>query len=246
MTIPASRDQLKDWCKRQLGWPVHDIEIDDDQLDDNIDSAIQYFQDFHFDGMERWYLKHQITEDDKTNGWITIPDSIFGVTRVFPVSSSSMNVNMFDLRYQIRLHDLFDFTSTSYVNWIITQQHIRMLDMLFAGEIPLRYTRHTNKLYLDYNWGKANAGEYLIIEGYVIVDPNTYTKVYNDRLLKRLAVAHVKRQWASNMRKYVNMELPGGVILNAEKFYAEADAEIKEVEQLIRDTYEEPPAFIIG
>lgn len=246
MSSPASREELKEWCLRQCGYPTHDINIDEAQLDDNIDSALQYFQDFHFDGMEKTYLKHQVTAEDKVNGYLPITTNIFGVTRVFPFGNSSITTNMFDLRYQMRLHDLFDFTSTSYVNYVITQQHIRMLDMLFSGEIPIRFNRHTDRLHLDYTWSKIDVGEYFIIECYAIVDPNTFTKVYNDRLLKRLATAHVKRQWANNMRKYVNMELPGGVIMNAEKFYQESNDEIDKLELLIRDTHEEPPRFIIG
>ena len=246
MSVPASREDLKNWCLKQLGHPVHDINIDLDQLDDNIDSALQYFQDFHFDGMERWYLKHAITADDITNQYIPITGNIFGVTRVFPFNSSGVRMNMFDLRYQMRLNDLANFTATSYVYFVQTQQHIRMLDMLFAGEIPIRYNRHTDKLYLDYDWSKVVAGQYFIVEGYVIVDPAVYPKVYNDRLLKRLATAHVKRQWASNMRKYVNLELPGGVIMNAEQFYKESQEEIDKVEELIRLTHEEPPMMVIG
>lgn len=246
MSVPITREQLKEWCLRQLGHPVHEINIDEAQLDDNIDSAMQYFQDFHFDGMEKYYLKHQVTQDNKTNGWIPLTNNIFGVTRIFPFGTTNATMNMFDLRYQLRLHDLFDFTSTSYVNYVITQQHIRMLDLLFTGEIPLRFNRHTDRLYIDYNWSKVTVGEYFIIECYVIVSPDEYPKVYNDRLLKRLATAHVKRQWASNMRKYVNMELPGGVIMNAEAFYKEAQEEIDKVEALIRDTHEEPPAMVIG
>jgi hypothetical protein len=246
MSVPASREDLKNWCLKQLGHPVHDINIDLDQLDDNIDSALQYFQDFHFDGMERWYLKHAITADDITNQYIPITGNIFGVTRVFPFNSSGVRMNMFDLRYQMRLNDLANFTATSYVYFVQTQQHIRMLDMLFAGEIPIRYNRHTDKLYLDYDWSKVVVGQYFIVEGYVIVDPNVYTKVYNDRLLKRLATAHVKRQWASNMRKYVELELPGGAKMNAEQFYKEAQEEIERVEELIRTTYECPPEIVIG
>lgn len=246
MSVPNSRETLKNWCLRQLGHPVVQINIDDDQLDDCMDSAMQYFQDFHFDSMELWYTKHQITAQNKIDRYIDIPNNIFGVTRIFPLNSTSANMNMFDLRYQLRLNDLYNFTSGQYSSFVITQQHLRTLDMLFSGEQPLRYNRHTDKLYIDMNWDKVNAGEYLIIQGYVIVSPDEYTKVYNDRLLKRLATSHVKRMWANNMRKYVNMKLPGDVVMNAEAFYAEAEQEIATVEQLIRDTHEEPPAFFMS
>jgi hypothetical protein len=247
MGIPTSREQLKDWCLRQLGFPVIEINVDDDQVDDRIDEAFQYFQQFHFDGVELTYTKHQITSTDIANKWIPISNQIVGVTRIFPVAASNATVNMFDLRYQLRLHELYDFTSTSYVNYVLTMQHIRTLDMLFSGEQPIRFNRHTNRLYLDWNWTQfAQAGEFIIIEGRVITDPDTYNRVYNDMMLKRLATAYIKRQWGANMSKFAGMQLPGGITMNGIQIYQDAVNEIKELEQQIRDTYEEPPAFIMG
>lgn len=247
MAIPATRDQHKDWCLRQLGFPVLDINVDDDQVDDAVDQALQYFQDFHFDAVERWYLKHQITSTDKTNKYIPITDNIIGVTRIFPVSSTNASVNMFDLRYQLRLHELYDFTSTSYVNYVLTQQHIRTLDLLFSGEVPIRFNRHSNKLYIDWDWNyDIDIDEWLVIEGYIIIDPADYTKVWNDRLLKKLSTAYIKKQWGTNMKKFQGMQLPGGIMMNGQQIYNEAIQEIQEVEQLIRNTFEAPPEFILG
>jgi hypothetical protein len=247
MAIPTTRDQHKDWCLRQLGFPVLDINVDDDQVDDAVDQALQYFQDFHFDAVERWYLKHQLTETDKTNKYIPITDNIIGVTRIFPVGSTNASVNMFDLRYQLRLHELYDFTSTSYVNYVLTQQHIRTLDLLFSGEVPIRFNRHSNKLYIDWDWNyDLDVGEWLIIEGYIILDPADYTKVWNDRLLKKLSTAYIKKQWGTNMKKFQGMQLPGGIMMNGQQIYNEAVQEIQDIEQLIRNTHEEPPQFILG
>jgi hypothetical protein len=247
MTIPTTRDQHKDWCLRQLGFPVLEINVDDDQVDDAVDQALQYFQDFHFDAVERWYLKHQLTEENKTNKYIPISDNIIGVTRIFPVGSTNASVNMFDLRYQLRLHELYDFTSTSYVNYVLTQQHIRTLDLLFSGEVPIRFNRHSNKLYIDWDWNyDLDVGEWLIIEGYIILDPADYTKVWNDRLLKKLSTSYIKKQWGTNMKKFQGMQLPGGIMMNGQQIYNEAVQEIQEIEQLIRDTHEEKPMFLIG
>lgn len=246
MSIPETRDQLKEWCLRQLGHPVLEINVDDDQLDDRIDEALQYFQQFHYDGVERTYVKHELTPDDLANGWIPVDDSIIAITKIWPVSTTNATINMFDLRYQLRLHELYDFTSTSYVNYVLTMQHIRTLDMLFSGEQPIRFNRHTNKVYLDANWSMLHVGEFVVAEGYVIIDPESYTKVYNDRMLKRLATAYIKRQWGTNMKKFSGMQLPGGVMMNGQQIFDEADVEIKELEQQIRDTFEEPPNFIMG
>lgn len=248
MAIPASRAQLKDWCLRQLGAPVLDINVDDDQVEDRIDEALQYFQDFHFDGTERGYFKHQITSDDITNNYIPVANQgIVGVTRIFPLSTTNASVNMFDMRYQLRLHDLWDFTSVSYVNYVLTMQHIRTLDMLFSGEQPIRFNRHTDKLYIDWNWSQSGiVGEYIIVECYYIADPANYSKVWNDRMLKKLATAYIKRQWGNNMKKFGGMQLPGGITMNGQQIYNEADEEIAKLEEQIRLTYEKPPEFMIG
>ena len=247
MAIPASREQLKDWCLRELGFPVIEINVDDDQVEDRIDQAFQYYQQFHYDGVERYYMKYQITQDDKDNKYVPIPDTIIGVNRIFPIGSTNASVNMFDLRYQLRLHELYDFTSTSYVNFVLTQQHIRTLDMLFSGETPIRFNRHTNKLFIDQNWiSGVTVDEWIIIESFIIIDPNTYTKVYNDLMLKKLATAYIKKQWGSNMKKFGGMQLPGGITMNGQQIYNEAVDEIKDLEDRIRDTWEEPPQFLVG
>lgn len=246
MATPATREEFKEWCLRELGHPVIEINVDDDQVDDRIDEALQYFRDFHYDGVERIYKKHQITQDNINNGYIPIPDHIIGVNRMFPMTSSNASVNMFDLRYQLRLHELYDFTSTSYVNYVLTMQHIRTLDLLFAGEQPIRFNRHTGKLFIDMNWAQANVGQYLIIECFEILDTDTYPKVWSDRMLKKYATALIKKQWGNNMKKFGGMQLPGGITMNGQQIFDEAVNEIKELEQLIRDTYEEPPQFLMG
>lgn len=246
MSIPATKEEFKDWCLRRLGAPVLQINCDDEQIDDCIDDALQYFHDYHHNGTEKFYTKHLITEEDKTNQYIPITNNVIGVTRIFPVSTTNASVNMFDLRYQLRLHELYDFTSTSYVNYVLTMQHIRTLDMLFSGEQPIRFNKHMNKLFIDWDWENSiDVGEYIIIECYVIVDPDEYADVYNDRNLKKLATAYIKRQWGSNLKKYNGMQLPGGIIMNGQQIYDEAIQEIAQVEAEIRDG-EYPPQFILG
>jgi hypothetical protein len=245
MAIPTNREQLKDWCLRQLGHPVININIDDDQLDDRIDEAFQYFQDFHFDGVERWYVPHEITADDVANKYISIPDNIIGVTRILSIGSATVR-NMFDLQYQMRLNDLTLLTTGSIVYFTQMQQHLRLLDMTFNGEQPVRFNRHTNRLYIDMNWEKVSVGDFLIVEGFIVIDPNSFNKVYNDRMLKRLATALIKKQWGNNMKKYNGMQLVGGIALNGQQIHDEAVQEIAEIEALIRSTYEEPPQFMVG
>jgi len=176
MAKPATRAQFKDYCLRRLGHPVIEINVDDDQVDDRIDDAIQFFHDYHFDGCEKIYMKHQFTQADIDRRWIYCPDPIIFVHSVLPFDDSSSSVNMFDLRYQLRLHDLYDFTSVSYVSYEITMQHIRTLNLLFSGTPQFRFNRHQNRLMLDIDWTRdAQLGKYVIIECYRALVPETIT-----------------------------------------------------------------------
>lgn len=176
MATPRTRAEFKDYCLRRLGWPVIDINVDEDQVEDRIDDALQYFHDYHFDGTEKIFMKHQITQADIDRGWIYCPDAVTFVTGVFPFDDSNSSINMFDLRYQLRLHDLYDFTSVSYVSYEITMQHIRTLNLLFSGTPQFRFNRKQNKVFLDIDWSRdLKVGEYVIVECYRIMNPETVT-----------------------------------------------------------------------
>jgi len=176
MAKPTTRSEFKDYCLRRLGHPVIQINVDDDQVDDRIDDALSFFHDYHFDGCEKMYMKHQITEADKARRWIYCPDAVISVTGIMPFDSSSSSVNMFDLRYQLRLHDLYDFTSVSYVSYEITMQHIQTLNMLFSGTPQFRFNRKQNKVFLDVNWDTdLMVGEYVILECYRKLSPDVFT-----------------------------------------------------------------------
>jgi hypothetical protein len=173
---PATRQEFKDYCLRRLGFPVIEINVDDDQVEDRVDEALQFFEDFHFDGTEKLYMKHKIQQADIDRGWIYCPDPVIFVTGVFPFDDSNSSVNMFDLRYQLRLHDLYDFTSVSYVSYEITMQHIRTLNLLFSGTPQFRFNRKQNKLFLDVDWTRdLSVGEYVVVECYRAMRPDTIT-----------------------------------------------------------------------
>lgn len=250
--MPAVNDRqsFKDYCLRRLGFPVIDINVDEDQIEDRVNDALQYWTDYHYDGMQKVYYIHKLTDDDINNKYLDMsPDvvkdnannsvSIVGVTRVFPIQDSQATVNMFDLRYQLRLNELYDFTSASYINYTLTQQHLRSLEIMFTGEVPIRFQRHTNKLFIDWNWGRAAApsGMIVIMECYTTLNPDHYHDVWNDRWLKEYATALIKRTWGNNMKKFSGMQLPGGVLLNGDKIYEEAESEIKALEAEMEDRY---------
>ena len=176
MAQPTTRQQFIDYCKRRLGFPVIDINVDDDQISDRVDDALQFFEDYHFDGVEKMYMKHQITQADIDRRWIYCPDAVTYVVGMFPFDDSNASINMFDLRYQLRLHDLYDFTSVSYVSYEITMQHIRTLNLLFSGTPQIRFNRKQNKIFLDIDWSRdISVGNYVVIDCYRAIRPATIT-----------------------------------------------------------------------
>ena len=176
MAQPTTRQQFIDYCKRRLGFPVIDINVDDDQISDRVDDALQFFEDYHFDGVEKMYMKHLITQADIDRRWIYCPDAVTYVVGMFPFDDSNSSINMFDLRYQLRLHDLYDFTSVSYVSYEITMQHIRTLNLLFSGTPQIRFNRKQNKIFLDIDWSRdISVGNYVVIDCYRAIRPATIT-----------------------------------------------------------------------
>jgi hypothetical protein len=246
MAVPSSRSEFKEYCLRTLGKPVLEINVDDDQAEDRIDQALKYYWDYHFDGAEKVYYKHQVTAQDKLNKYITLPENIIGAVNIFDIGDALNTNNMFNIRYQIALNDLYTLTSVSMVPYYMALQHIQMLEYLLVGRQPIRYNRHTDKLYVDMDWNKLEDNHYLIVEAYQVVDPDTYTDVWGDRWLAQYATALIKRQWGTNMKKFEGMTLPGGIKFNGQKIYDEADEEIKELEKEMISSYSLPVTDMIG
>lgn len=260
MAIPNSKSTLKEYCLRNLGKGAVQINITDDQADDRLDEALQYFSHYYYDGIEKMYLKYKITAADITRGsenitttatdvadssitasfqegknFIPMPDSVVSVLNIFSFDNAATN-NMFDIRYQLRLNDLYDFSSTSIIHYEMTMQHLDYLSHLLVGETPIRFYEHQGRLYLDMNVdGDVNKDEYLIIECYRKIDPDTYTDMYNNMHLKRYATSLIKRQWGTNLSKFQNVALLGGVTYNGEQIYSQAQEEIERLETYIEN-----------
>jgi hypothetical protein len=268
MATPSTREGLKQYALRALGKPVIEINVDDDQLEDRIDEALQYYAQYHYDAIRRTYLKYQYTQEDKDriisnstesvtknsvttswkegNGFIVVPESVFSVINIFPFSDKG-NLNLFDVRYQLRLNDLYDFSSTSVINYDIVLRHLDFLDHILVGEKPLRFNQNDNRLYIDMDWeNDLQVGEYLVIECYRKLDPDVYTDVYNDMILKRYVTALFKKQWGSNLSKFNGVTMLGGVTLNGQQIFSEALADVQKLEDEIRKSFEMSQPLMIG
>ena len=247
MAIPSSRQQFKDYCKRRLGHPVVDINVDDGQVEDRLDDALRYFQDYHMDGVEKQYMKHQVTQADIDNQYIPIPNAVTGITNVFDIGDSLNTSSLFNIRYQIHLNDLFDFTSSSYINYVTAMRHVEQLEEIFVGKKPIRFNRHTDRLYIDMDW-KADIlpSEHVIIECYRQLNPEEYGDVWGDPWLKKYRTALIKKQWGENLKKFEGMTMPGGITFNGQKIWEEATEEVKMLEDEMMSGYSLPVSDMTG
>ena len=243
MANPASRAQLKEWCLRRLGKPVVEINVDDDQLEDRIDEGLQFYQEYHFDGTEKVYEKHQLTQSDIDNEYLSVGDAYIGISKIFDVSGTS--IGMWDIRYQMRLSDLTTFGTYlggyDLLSYEMRMKNLSMISELLTGKVPIRFNRHANRLYLDWQWSAdAVVGEYIVFEANKIVDPESFTDVYNDMFLKQYITALFKEQWGMNLSKFEGIQMPGGVTLNGRAILDEARAEIEKLREEAQIKYELP------
>jgi hypothetical protein len=246
MATPTTKETFKEYCLRTLGKPVIEINVDDDQVDDRVDEALKYYWDYHFDGSERTFYKYQITDNDKTNKYITMPENIIGAVNLFPIGQGLNTNNLFNIRYQIALNDLYTLTSVSMVPYYMALTHVQFLEQMLVGQQPIRYNRNVNRLHIDMDWNIVNTGDYIIVEAYQIVDPDTYADVWKDRWLLRYATCLIKQQWGANLSKFIGMTLPGGIQFNGQRIYDDATRERGELEREMITSYSLPVTDMIG
>jgi len=232
MAQPTTRQEFKDWVLRKLGAPVIDINVSDEQVDDRIDEAVDYWRDYHYNGSQLVYMKHQITQENKDNGYIDLPTGILGISGIFNMQSSiSTGSGIFNVQYQFVLNNLEDITGYNITNYYMSMSHLEFLQEMLVGKPMIRYNKHVNKLFLDTDPGLLVVVEYIIIEAYDVIDPATYSDVWGDRWLQNYATALVKEQWGANLTKFTGMQLVGGVTFNGEQILSDAREERRLMEE---------------
>jgi|TARA_Y100000004_G_scaffold84535_1_gene94885 hypothetical protein len=282
MAQPASRTELINYCKRQLGAPVLEINVADEQIDDLVDDALQYFQERHFDGVTQTFLKYKITQEDIDRGrarggsnnaagittstatstidgsevtfsfeensnYLQVPPEITGITKVFKFDgSNTVTNNMFSVKYQLFLNDIYYWGSTEILTYAMTKRYLEDIDFALSTDKFIRFNQRQDRLYLDFDWGSATADDYLIIDCYRLLDPSSYSRVWNDSFLKRYVTALIKRQWGQNLIKFQGVKLPGGIELNGRQIYDDAQRDLEVIREQMSNTYELPPYDMIG
>ncbi len=232
MAQPTTREEFKGWVLRKLGAPVIDINVSDEQIDDRVDEAVDFWRDYHYNGSQLVYMKHQITQADKDNGYVELPATILGISGIFNMQSSiSTGGGIFNVQYQFVLNNLEDITGYNITNYFMSMQHLEFLQEMLVGRPMIRYNKHVNRLHIDSGQDAMTVGEYIIIEAYDVIDGTTYADVWSDRFLQNYASALIKEQWGSNLTKFTGMQLVGGVSFNGEQILADAKEERRIMEE---------------
>ena len=247
MAKPNSRSTLQDYCLRNLGAPVIEINVDEDQLEDRTDDALQFYQEYHSDGVIREYLKHELTSTDITNNYITVADSVTNVVRMLKITATSGS-SLFDMGYHMRVNDIFMLQGlgTQMQEYTQSQQKLSLIDHRLNSEEHIRFSRHMNRVHMDEGYGDLGAGDFIVLEVMSIIDPGTYADVFNDLYLKKYLTALIKRQWGANLMKFQDFQLPGGITLNGRQIYEDAIEEIQGLEEECRLIWAMPDNFLMG
>ena len=279
MAQPSSRDGLIDYAKRQLGFPVLEINVADEQFSDLLDDAVQVFHERHYDGMVRMYLKYKVTQDDIDRGqarggnstlgittttttstvglsttfdleenqnYIQIPPSVIGINQIFKTRSDTVYDGLFNIRYQLFLNDLYAFGSIDLLQYSMVQTKLEDITFLLNPNMRYRFNIRQDRLYIDADWAQINVGDYFVIDCFRILDPDDFTRVYNDPFLKRYFTALCKKQWGQNLIKFQGVQLPGGIQLNGRQIYDDGVRELDEIRSKLSSDYEMPPLDMIG
>lgn len=241
MAISQSREDFKLYCLRQLGYPVLEINVAEEQLDDLIDDALQFYRDYHYDGTEHTYLKHEVTQQDIDNKYIPIAENVIGVINLFPLGSL-MGSGMFNVKYQWALNNIHSLSSgfnSSLSHYTMNMEKFAMFEEIFTGKQLFRFNRNKNRLYIDDTWGSGGliVGSYIVAETYVYLDPNTYTEVWNDWWLKKYGTQLFKRAWGTNLKKFQGLQMPGGLQFDGQTIFNEAEEEIKRLESEVINNF---------
>ena len=275
---PKNRGQLINYGLRQLGAPVLEINLDDDQLHDAVDDTVQIYQERHYDGIERMFLKYKITQDDidrgtakgtdgvgivtttgiqtsnvtvsnnfyETSNFLSVPENILGVHKIFKFDSSSISGGMFSIKYQLFLNDLYYFNSVNLLQFAMTKTYLEDIDHLLTTEKQIRFNQRQDRLYLDIDWGAQQLDDFIVIDCFRALDPDTFTQVYNDPFVKLYLTALIKRQWGQNLIKFRGVKLPGGIEMNGREIYDDAVRDLDNIKQRMATEYETPPLDFIG
>jgi hypothetical protein len=183
----------------------------------------------------------------ENSNYLQVPSHVVGVNKVFQFEgSNSIASGMFSIKYQLFLNDIYYWGSTELLTYSMVKTYLEDINFLLTTQKQIRFNKRQDRLYMDIDWSSLTVGQYLVIDCYRMMDPNDYSKVWNDSFLKPYLTSLIKLQWGQNLIKFQGVKLPGGIELNGRQLYDDAQREIETIIEKMSSTYELPPYDLIG
>lgn len=245
MALPLSREEFKQYCLRRLGQGAVTVNITDEQAEDRIDEALYFFREYHDEGIERMFIKIQVTQTDIDNKYVIIPSNVIQIEQVIPLSNITSENSIFSDEYQYWTHNAHEITNSDLQYFVVGMRHLEMIEHTFDYLTPFEYNRITRKLQLFDNWTKFNVDDYLVLLGYVVIDESV-AELWSNRFFMLYATQLMKLQWGENLSKYGGIVMLGGVTFDGTRIRQEAVDDITKLEEEIKTLESAPLGIFIG
>jgi hypothetical protein len=254
MSIPKNRQTFIDHCLRSLGSPVIQINIADEQISDKVDEALRTYQRYHYDAIEHSFFLYKITQKDIDSNYIPITSDVVGIISVMSDSAGNQLTNWMNNLGASMRNMMYDLSFGSGIggcgsigNYSMMMTKISDLSMMFNAGLAWSYHQHMNRLIINEGIStKFAVDDYLMLEIYRVIDPQKYPDVWGDMWLMEYGAALIGRQWGTNLSKYANVQLPGGLTLDGDKIFDRYDAEVKRLEEELDTRWGLPVDFMVG
>lgn len=251
MARPTDRESFKQYCLRKLGHPVIRINVDAEQIEDSIDDALDLFFEYHFDGQVEQYLVHQLTQEQIDSGIITLDDSVYAVNEVRVIQSSTSGIsNPNDMQMQAFFSDIVSkLAGQSIANGVssyyLTMARFSELNRAFKVFTVSQFNLARNQVHI-FSSLNAKAGDVIVMHCGLRTNPTEFPKVWNNKWMKDYTTQLIRLQWYTNLSKYSNVQMIGGVTIDAQGQITDANEKITQLQEKLRSDYEMPPFFFMG
>ena len=273
---PRNRGQLINYGLRQLGAPILQINVDDDQLHDLVDDTVQIYQERHYNGIERMYLKYKVTQEDLDRGRAKGTDGVGIVTTsgISTNSATTVSSQFYETSNFLAVPDtilgvnkIFKFDTSSISGGMFSIKYQLFLnDLYYFNSVELLQYAMT-KTYLEdidfllttdkqIRFNMRQDKLYMDIDWgaqsldtFFVIDcfrAIDTEQIYNSPFVKRYFTALLKKQWGQNLIKFRGTKLPGGIELNGREIYDEGVRELDALRSRMAQDYETPPLDFIG
>lgn len=250
MALPTDKQTFIDHCLRNLGSPVSQINLSNDQITDAYDEAIRYFHEYHMDGTERMFHPLQITDDFHSTRQVQVDATIYSINEVFLTPYMGNGVDLvFNIEYQMTsdvIWAMFKGGNSGFFDYALMKQYLQEINFQTVGPTAYNYNPLTRRLRINLAAAKLPVGAFMVLDVMRFVDPEEFPLVHQSSWLIRYCTALLKIKWGTSMQKFSGIQLPGGVTINAAQILGQGESEKAALEGECDARYNLPMNFFVG